>query len=154
MFGFRWARRNHHHWRHTLSSLGHQTLPATPIPRINTISEGDPYTLTSEFTGSFSDPGDYLFNNVSLTLTGASGFEFQSDFDSASLTITLSGTDDGFSMSRAPPAALLSVSGWASPRSGFHAFPGHDQWSNRLRELPRVHKLPSVRFKTIASEGV
>jgi hypothetical protein len=73
-------------------------LPASPILRASPVSEGDPYTLSLVFESSFSDPGDYLFNNASLQLTAGTGFQFESEFDSIALTITPSGQDDMFSM--------------------------------------------------------
>jgi hypothetical protein len=77
-----------------------------PIPAIlirlggatSVVSPGDPYSLNLTFDGSITDPGDYHFDQMSLTFAAGNGFVMQSDFAQTDLSITLSGPDAVFSL--------------------------------------------------------
>lgn len=74
------------------------TGPAVNNPSLNSIADGDAYTLTLDFTGSITAPGTYDLTGESLIFSDPAASASETSFASISLTVSAAGSSDELSL--------------------------------------------------------
>lgn len=74
------------------------TGPAVNNPSLNSVADGDAYTLSLDFTGAITGPGTYDLTGGSLSFSDPSAGASENSFTSISLTVTTDGSSDDLSL--------------------------------------------------------
>jgi hypothetical protein len=74
------------------------TGPAVNNPSLNNISDGDAYTVTLNFSEAITAPGTYNLSSGTLVFSDATASAVEDNFGSISLTISVNGSSNEFSL--------------------------------------------------------
>jgi PEP-CTERM motif len=74
------------------------TGPAVNNPSLNSIADGQTYTLSLDFAGSITGPGTYDLTGGSLVFSDLAAAASESSFSSISLTVSPAGSSDDISL--------------------------------------------------------